>query len=37
VDVEPGAEVQVDVLGRPAAAVVADDALVDPANERVLA
>ncbi len=36
-DVEPGAELEVEVLGEPVGAVVADDALVDPANERILA
>jgi 4-methylaminobutanoate oxidase (formaldehyde-forming) len=36
-EVETGAEVEVEVLGEPVNAVVADDALVDPANERILA
>jgi 4-methylaminobutanoate oxidase (formaldehyde-forming) len=36
-DVETGATLQVEVLGEPVEAVVADDALVDPANERILA
>jgi hypothetical protein len=29
-------ELEVDVLGEPVATVVAADALVDPANERIL-
>jgi hypothetical protein len=36
-EVETGAEVEVEVLGEPVSAVVADDVLVDPANERILA
>jgi 4-methylaminobutanoate oxidase (formaldehyde-forming) len=36
-EVEPGAALEVDVLGSPVAALVAEDALVDPANERILA
>jgi glycine cleavage system aminomethyltransferase T/glycine/D-amino acid oxidase-like deaminating enzyme len=32
-----GAPLQVDVLGEPVEAVVAEDALVDPTNERILA
>ena len=35
--VETGSELEVEVLGEPVAALVADDALVDPANERILA
>jgi glycine cleavage system aminomethyltransferase T len=35
-ELEPGATLQVDVLGRPVETVVAEDALVDPANERIL-
>jgi 4-methylaminobutanoate oxidase (formaldehyde-forming) len=35
-EVETGAEVEVEVLGEPVAAVVAEDVLVDPANERIL-
>lgn len=34
-DTPAGAEFQVDVLGRPARAVVADDVLYDPTHERV--
>jgi glycine cleavage system aminomethyltransferase T len=36
-EVEPGARLEVEVLGEPVDAVVAEDALVDPANERILA
>ncbi|HEY7195744.1 MAG TPA: FAD-dependent oxidoreductase [Gaiellaceae bacterium] len=36
-DVEPGAVLAVEVLGKPVHAVVADDVLVDPANERIRA
>ena len=36
-DVETGAELEVEVLGELVGAVVAEDALVDPANERILA
>jgi glycine cleavage system aminomethyltransferase T/glycine/D-amino acid oxidase-like deaminating enzyme len=36
-EVESGAELEVEVLGEPLAAVVAEDTLVDPANERILA
>jgi 4-methylaminobutanoate oxidase (formaldehyde-forming) len=36
-DVETGANLEVEVLGDTVGAVVADDALVDPANERILA
>jgi glycine cleavage system aminomethyltransferase T/glycine/D-amino acid oxidase-like deaminating enzyme len=36
-DVETGAELEVEVLGEPVGAVVAEDALVDPANDRILA
>jgi 4-methylaminobutanoate oxidase (formaldehyde-forming) len=36
-EVETGAGIEVEVLGRSVAAVVADDVLVDPANERILA
>jgi 4-methylaminobutanoate oxidase (formaldehyde-forming) len=34
-EVDTGAELEVEVLGEPVEAVVAEDALVDPANERV--
>jgi glycine cleavage system aminomethyltransferase T len=34
---EPGAKVEVEVLGKPVGAVVAEDTLVDPANDRVRA
>jgi glycine cleavage system aminomethyltransferase T len=33
----PGAKLEVEVLGDPVDAAVAEDALVDPANERILA
>jgi 4-methylaminobutanoate oxidase (formaldehyde-forming) len=36
-EIETGAEVEIEVLGEPVAAVVADDVLVDPANECILA
>ena len=36
-EVAVGAELEVDVLGEPVGAVVAEDALVDPANDRILA
>ncbi len=36
-ELESGARLEVEVLGEPVDAVVADDALVDPANERILA
>jgi 4-methylaminobutanoate oxidase (formaldehyde-forming) len=36
-ELEPGAMLEVEVLGEPVDAVVAEDALVDPANERILA
>ena len=36
-EVETGAELEVDVLGEPVGAIVAEDALVDPANARILA
>jgi 4-methylaminobutanoate oxidase (formaldehyde-forming) len=36
-EVETGAEIEVEVLGEPVAAAVADDVLVDPANQRILA
>jgi glycine cleavage system aminomethyltransferase T len=36
-DIDTGARLEVDVLGEPVRAVVAEDALVDPANERILA
>ncbi len=36
-DVDTGARLEVDVLGEPVGAIVAEDALVDPTNERVLA
>jgi 4-methylaminobutanoate oxidase (formaldehyde-forming) len=36
-DLEPGAQLEVEVLGEAVDAVVAEDALVDPANERILA
>ena len=36
-EVETGAEFEVEVLGEPVGAVAADDALVDPANDRILA
>jgi glycine cleavage system aminomethyltransferase T len=36
-DVETGAELEVEVLGEPVGAVVAEDTLVDPANDRILA
>ena len=35
-EVETGAELEVDVLGESVRAVVAEDALVDPENERIL-
>jgi 4-methylaminobutanoate oxidase (formaldehyde-forming) len=35
-EVETGSELEVEVLGEPVVAVVADDALVDPANDRIL-
>jgi dimethylglycine dehydrogenase len=34
---ETGTELEVEVIGQPVGAVVAEDALLDPANERVLA
>jgi glycine cleavage system aminomethyltransferase T/glycine/D-amino acid oxidase-like deaminating enzyme len=36
-EVETGWELEVEVLGEPVVALVADDALVDPANDRILA
>ena len=36
-EVETGAKLEVEALGAPLVAVVAEDALVDPANERILA
>jgi glycine cleavage system aminomethyltransferase T len=36
-EVETGANLEVEVLGKPVGAVVAEDALVDPANDRILA
>ncbi len=36
-EVETGAKLEVEVLGEPVGAVVAEDALVDPANDRILA
>ena len=36
-EVETGANLEVEALGNPVGAVVAEDALVDPANERILA
>lgn len=36
-EVEPGAKVVVEVLGKPVGAVVAEDTLVDPANDRIRA
>ncbi len=36
-EVETGARLEVEVLGEPVGAVVAEDALVDPANDRILA
>ena len=36
-EIETGAKLEVEVLGELVGAVVAEDALVDPANERILA